>query len=209
MFAGKNGFKNDTVLCAPICLRSWISWEAIKDYLQAGAFAPDLTPAAVISTQSFGDFPDKFHPHLHMLCADGLFTDEGDFVLAARFNGNELKDIFRHKMLKMLLAKGKITQERIAMMEQWTHSGFNVYCGPPIIPDDTGAMETLAAYIIRASFSQKRMDYLPESGIAHREFLHFCDLAVSLPIVLIPRPQYLLPDLFLTTAGYLVILLTS
>lgn len=44
----------------------------------------------------------------------------------------------------------------------WSHSGFNVFCGPRIQPGDEEAMENLARYIIRASFSQERMTYIPE-----------------------------------------------
>jgi hypothetical protein len=41
------------------------------------------------------------------------------------------------------------------------HSGFNVYCGPTIWPNDEKALEDLARYIIRACFSQERVTYLP------------------------------------------------
>ena len=114
--------------------------------------------------QTFGADPTRFHPHLHILCADGLFTDDGAFVLAPKFDARKLMEIFRHKVLRMLLAKGKITRERIRLMESWAHSGFHVHCGPSILPDDYTAMEDLAAYIVRASFSPKRMEYLPEQG---------------------------------------------
>ena len=46
----------------------------------------------------------------------------------------------------------------------WCHSGFNVYCGPRIYPRDEEAIENLARYIIRASFSQERMTYFPEES---------------------------------------------
>jgi hypothetical protein len=54
----------------------------------------------------------------------------------------------------MLLDKGKITKELTALLSSWRHSGFNVFCGNRISPDDDTAMEKLARYIIRASFSQ-------------------------------------------------------
>jgi hypothetical protein len=44
------------------------------------------------------------------------------------------------------------------------HSGFNVFCGNRILPKDETAMENLARYIIRASFSQERMRYLEQEG---------------------------------------------
>jgi hypothetical protein len=67
-------------------------------------------------------------------------------------------------MFRMLLDKGKITQELIAMLSTWRHSGFNVFCGNRISPDDDTAIENLARYIIRASFSQERMQYLDQEG---------------------------------------------
>jgi len=62
----------------------------------------------------------------------------------------------------MLLSKGKITEELVSMLMSWHHSGFNVFCGPRIYPRDETAMENLARYIIRASFSQERMSYVEE-----------------------------------------------
>jgi Putative transposase len=48
------------------------------------------------------------------------------------------------------------------MLLSWRHSGFNVSCGPRISPNDEKAMDNLARYIVRASFSQERMTYVPE-----------------------------------------------
>jgi len=76
----------------------------------------------------------------------------------------KLEAIFRHKVFRMLLDKGRLTQEMIAMLSSWRHSGFDVFCGNRISPDDDTAMENLARYIIRASFSQERMQYLDEAG---------------------------------------------
>ena len=39
--------------------------------------------------------------------------------------------------------------------------GFNVYCGKAIWPHNEEGLENLARYIIRASFSQERMTYIP------------------------------------------------
>jgi len=46
-------------------------------------------------------------------------------------------------------------------MLNWRHSGFNVYCGKAILPYNEEVLENLARYIIRASFSQERMFYIP------------------------------------------------
>ncbi len=42
--------------------------------------------------------------------------------------------------------------------------GVNVFCGTRISPKDDPAMENLARCIIRASFSQERMQYLDQEG---------------------------------------------
>ena len=50
------------------------------------------------------------------------------------------------------------------MLSNWRHSGFQVFCGNCVSPNDETATENLARYIIRACFSQERMTYLPEES---------------------------------------------
>ncbi|MBU1745161.1 MAG: transposase [Proteobacteria bacterium] len=124
----------------------------------------DPVPGAVIAVQTFGDFLG-FNPHCHILVTDGcLYGDGGMFRVAPPLELKKLEAIFRHKVLRMLLNKGKISQEMIAMLSTWRHSGFHVFCGNRISPNDKTAMENLACYIIRASFSQERMQYLDQEG---------------------------------------------
>jgi len=111
----------------------------------------------------FGDFLG-FNPHLHVLCSDGCFYGDGMFRVSPRFETRQLEEIFRHKVFKMLLSKEKITEDMVDMLLSWRHSGFNVHCGQGIQPGDEQAMENLARYIIRASFSQERMTYIPEES---------------------------------------------
>jgi hypothetical protein len=80
--------------------------------------------------------------------------------MGQRPNPNDLEHLFRHEVLKMLKAEGKINEAVIENMLSWHHSGFNVYCGSAIWPRDEDALEKLARYIIRAAFSQERMTYI-------------------------------------------------
>ncbi len=66
----------------------------------------------------------------------------------------------------MLKAEGKINVAVIENMMGWRHSGFNIYCGSAIWPHDEEGLEKLARYTIRASFSLKRMTYIP-AGKTH------------------------------------------
>jgi hypothetical protein len=76
--------------------------------------------------------------------------------------GQGLEEAFQYEVLKMLKKEGKISDAIIENMLSWRHSGFNVYLGPTIWPDDEKGLENLARHIIRACFSQQRMVYIPK-----------------------------------------------
>jgi hypothetical protein len=153
----------------------------MKVFLQEAVPENEPIPGAVVAIQSFGDFLG-FNPHCHILVTDGCFYGNGMFRVAPPLELKKLlvpfrvKAIFRHEVFRMLLAKGKISRELIAMLSSWRHSGFHVFCGNRISPNDETAMENLARYIIypeghtRASFSypeghkQERMQYLDQEG---------------------------------------------
>ena len=60
----------------------------------------------------------------------------------------------------MLKSEGKRNNRVVENMLTWSHTGFNVYCGNTIWPDNDEGLENPARYIIRASFSQERMTYI-------------------------------------------------
>ncbi len=139
-------------------------WQALKTVIRAAVPEAEPQPGAIVATQSFGEFAERFHPHLHVLATDGAFYGKGLFRVASRFPMKALERLFRHNVLRMLLDKGRITPKTIRIMDGWRHSGFNVYCGPRILPGEKRSLERLAAYLIRSSFSQERMEYLPDQG---------------------------------------------
>ena len=142
---------------------SCCAWESLKVFIQEVTHEKNLVPSAVIAIQTFGDLLG-FNPHCHILVTDGCFYGKGMFRVAPPLELKKLEAIFQHKVFCMLIAKGKISREMIAMLSTWRHSGFNVFCGNRIQPKEKEAMETLARYIIRASFSQERMQYLADAG---------------------------------------------
>jgi len=77
--------------------------------------------------------------------------------------------LFRGKVLAVLLHKRKMTSEIIRVLDGWRHSGFNVFAGERIQPRERKSLENLASYLIRATFSRKRMDYSPhEATVVYR-----------------------------------------
>jgi hypothetical protein len=85
--------------------------------LQAAVPEPQATPGAIVATQTFGQWPDRYHPHLHVVATDGAFYGQGMFQVAHRFQLKDLEALFRHRVLSMLPRKGKITREFIRMMQ--------------------------------------------------------------------------------------------
>ena len=75
------------------------------------------------------------------------------FRVAPRFDPSDLRAIFEHRVLRILLSRGKITRDLMTLIRSWRHSGVQIYVGPRIQPGEEEATENLARYIIRASFS--------------------------------------------------------
>ena len=104
-------------------------WETLKVFYKEIVPEQDAVPGATVAVHTFGDLLET-NSHLHILVTDGCFWGDDNFTVAPSFEIKQIEEVFRHKVFKMLLSKGKITQELIDMMSTWHYSGFNVYCGP-------------------------------------------------------------------------------
>ena len=87
-------------------------WGLLKVFFQRAVPEKKAMPGAVIAIQSFGDFLG-FNPNLHVLGVDGCFYGKGMFRVVPRFHKKDLEKIFRHKVFKMLLSKGKTTEDLV------------------------------------------------------------------------------------------------
>jgi len=103
----------------PLADLSRCAWESLKAFLQEAIPENDPIPGAVIAVQTFGDFL-RFNPHCHILVTDGCFCgNKGLFRVAPPLELKKLEAIFQHKVLRILLNKGNITREMIAMLSTW------------------------------------------------------------------------------------------
>ena len=67
----------------------------------------------------------NYHPHIHALVPAGLMKD-GLFYEQRDISTPVIAEIFRARLLTVLLKQGVITQELINMLMSWNrHSGFN------------------------------------------------------------------------------------
>lgn len=154
-------FKYDRRLLSKLC-RS--AYQSMLIFLRTTMRLPDGVPGVVMAVQTFGEYPDRFHPHLHALVSDGLFTKSGTFYVMPKVDLKFLEKIFRVKVFAMLKAEGKIGDETIRKLLSWRHSGFNVHNGVRIKRADEEGRERLSRYILRNTFSVEKITYVEETG---------------------------------------------
>jgi hypothetical protein len=66
-------------------------------------------------------------------------------------------EIFSHKIMKYLAKEEVITDEVIQNILSWEHSGFNVWQGEQVMPDDESHRLFLASYIDRAPLDNSKL----------------------------------------------------
>jgi hypothetical protein len=134
------------------------AWNVMNTFLKSAVLHEQAVPGASIAIQTYRDFLN-FNPHLHAIVTVGCFLADGCFVGVPGVHAEDLEEAFQYEVLKMLKKEGKINDAVIENMLSWRHTGFHVHIGARIWPEDETALGNLAKYIVRASFSQKRMLY--------------------------------------------------
>jgi len=137
------------------CLCS-LAHQSLTEYLRTALDLPEAHPALVLTLHTFGEYLD-FHPHLHALVADGLFTRDGVFHALPSVPLKPLEELFRAKVLKLLVQLQLLPLERVQVLLSWKHSGFNVHHGDLVPPENKAELEKLAQYILRNPFSVEKM----------------------------------------------------
>ena len=130
----------------------------------------DLVPGMIAGIQTFGELA-HWHPPIHAIATDGAFTPDGRFLPLPSVANEPFLKLWQHKILKLLLAKGKITPAIVENLLSWKHSGFSVDKSVRIEAGKTEALEGLIQYIIRCPFSLDRMLRVGNDGqvIYHAE----------------------------------------
>lgn len=139
-------------------------YASVKQLFQDAAGDRRSLPGMVASLQSYGDDPTRFHPHLHSLVTDGLVSADGSFVPIPCPDPVCLMQLFRHKLIKALLAREKISPRLVEIMQNWVHPGFSVFQGERIDPDDHQARQRVAGYMVHPPIALERLGYRPETG---------------------------------------------
>ena len=69
-----------------------------------------------------------WHPHVHLLVSWGLFRRDGSFIpVEGTPDPETVAQLFRHKVLRMLLDEGAIEETVVQNLLAWPHTGFGTH----------------------------------------------------------------------------------
>jgi hypothetical protein len=154
-----------------------LAQKSLREYLRTALDCPEGVPGIILTLHTFGEYLD-FHPHIHALVADGLFVrsssnaDSSRGEQAQTLNSEPstlnfhplpeapikpLEELFRAKVVYLLVEQKLLPPERVQVLYSWKHSGFNLHAGEPVPPEAKADLEDLAQYILRNPFSVEKM----------------------------------------------------
>ncbi|MBC8316600.1 MAG: transposase [Desulfobulbaceae bacterium] len=139
--------------------------DSLLIFLRTVTGLKDGIVGAVMTIQTFGDYA-RWHPHIHAIVADGLFRRNGVFYVMPKTSLKPLAELFRGRLLQLLVKEGVIDNSFVAMLMKWKHtSGFNVDNSVRIAKGDEKGITALAQYIIRNAFSMDKLSYNRDTGM--------------------------------------------
>ncbi|MFQ5655290.1 MAG: transposase, partial [Planctomycetota bacterium] len=101
------------------------------------------------------------------LCSLGVFSRDGAFHPAGGLDFWALEEIFRERMLKRMLERGKIDRARVELLRSWRHSGFSVHSERLIAQGARAELESLLEYMQRPPVSLKRLSILEDGRVLY------------------------------------------
>jgi hypothetical protein len=150
-------FRHDRRLFAEV---SRLIYNILRDFYQEAASRPLLT-GMVIAHQTFGDML-RWNPHFHAIVLEGGFDDEGTFFYIPFSGLQSMVEVFRRRVIKLLVQRELLNDNFARNLLSWKHSGFSIDNSVRIL--DESAQESLAEYIARPPISLKKIRYEPFKG---------------------------------------------
>lgn len=129
--------------------------ESLRDHFRARLDLPEGKLGGIAAVHTFGDYL-IFHPHLHVLAADGLFAPDGTFHCMPAESLAPAIEVFRHRFLHALHEAKLISPKKLAHLLNWKRSGFNIHAADDqrVRPGDHEGRKRLAEYLLRHPFSE-------------------------------------------------------
>lgn len=127
----------------------------------AEAAGRPLMTGMIVAHQTYGDML-RFNPHFHAIVLEGGFDDEGTFFYIPFSGLDAMVEVFRRRVVWLLVEKELLAEDFAIRLLGWKHSGFSVDNSVRIL--DREAQINLAEYISRPPISLKKIRYEPFKG---------------------------------------------
>jgi len=95
---------------------------------------------------------------------EGVFLPGGTFLPLPKLATEPFLKLWEQEVFALLLAEDKITEEVVANMRSWKHSGFSVDQSVRLEAGDHEGVQRLIQYFLRCPFSQARMIEVTEAA---------------------------------------------
>jgi hypothetical protein len=135
--------------------------EIRKRLIACGPDLPDPKIGGISFIQNFGKTLN-FHPHFHLIVADGLFSKDGnDFLFhQVSFTSDDItdtEDCIRKRVLRYFGRQGWFDKETIKRMGLNENSGFSLDAKVQIPSWDREGLERLIRYCARPCFASENL----------------------------------------------------
>ena len=117
------------------------------------------TPGAVLALQTSGEALNH-QPHIHGILADGYFDRDDNFIQVEAPSREGMQRHFAFTLLTKLEQLGLLESDEVNRILSQEHTGFQVWLGDVILPQDTARRLFLARYIDRAPVSLENIKIL-------------------------------------------------
>lgn len=135
---------------------------AVNQYFHKSLGMDEGLCGGIYYVQTQGSFYN-YHPHVHALVPSGI-EHEGVFHEEKTVATQIIAELFRNRLLSVLVNEGIISEERREGL-QWNHnSGFNVHSEGKIDGRNIKAIETVALYLSRSPISVDRVSFDSENN---------------------------------------------
>jgi len=88
-----------------------------------------------------------------------VFNREGEFTALELPPAGVAEELFRRRVLRMLVRQGSLEEEEAAGLLSWRHSGFSVHHAIRVDPWDTQGVERLCRYLVHPPIALGRLQY--------------------------------------------------
>jgi hypothetical protein len=136
---------------------SRLIYRLMKDFYREAA-GTELMTGIVIAHQTFGDML-RWNPHFHAIVLEGGFDDAGTFYYIPFSGLDSMIEVFRRRVIGMLMDRGFLKADLAENLLSWRHSGFSIDNSVRIFDDQT--RENLAEYMARSPLSLRKIRHEP------------------------------------------------